>query len=318
MVTIIETPPMQAVGLVGYVETPRGLRSLTTVWAGHLDETVKRRFYKNWYRAKKKCFDKYAARIATVNNTDVKNELERMAKYCSVIRLLAHTQVRKVGLRQKKAHIMEIQINGGDPDEKVAFGKALFEQKIPVDSVFATGDLIDLCGVTKGHGVTGVIKRWGVATLQRKTHRGFRKVACIGAWHPARVRYTVARAGQHGFHHRTEINKKVYLVGKAAVPEKGKVNFNASTPSDLTEKTINPLGGFPHYGVVSEDFVMIKGCVVGVKKRVITLRKSVIPPAQRRVVEEVNLKFIDTSSKIGHGRFQTVKEKEKFLGPMKK
>merc|ERR550539_1829225 len=31
-VTILETPPMVAVGLVGYVETPRGLRTLTTVW----------------------------------------------------------------------------------------------------------------------------------------------------------------------------------------------------------------------------------------------------------------------------------------------
>jgi len=35
-VSIIETPPMIAVGLVGYIETPRGLRTLTTVWAEHL------------------------------------------------------------------------------------------------------------------------------------------------------------------------------------------------------------------------------------------------------------------------------------------
>ncbi|KAL2313103.1 60S ribosomal protein L3-A [Schizosaccharomyces pombe] len=40
-VTIIETPPMVVVGVVGYVETPRGLRSLTTVWAEHLSEEVK-------------------------------------------------------------------------------------------------------------------------------------------------------------------------------------------------------------------------------------------------------------------------------------
>jgi len=32
-VTVIETPPMVVVGLVGYIETPRGLRALTTVWA---------------------------------------------------------------------------------------------------------------------------------------------------------------------------------------------------------------------------------------------------------------------------------------------
>ncbi|KAG9653459.1 hypothetical protein KCU95_g20481, partial [Aureobasidium melanogenum] len=59
-VTIIETPPMVAVGLVGYIETPRGLRSLTTVWAEHLSDEVKRRFYKNWYKSKKKAFTKYA------------------------------------------------------------------------------------------------------------------------------------------------------------------------------------------------------------------------------------------------------------------
>lgn len=51
--------------------------------------------------------------------------------------------------------------------------------------------------------------RWGVTRLPRKTHRGLRKVACVGAWHPARLQWSVARAGQMGFHHRTEINKKV-------------------------------------------------------------------------------------------------------------
>lgn len=32
-------------------------------------------------------------------------------------------------------------------------------------------------------------------------------------------------------------------------------------------------GGFVHYGEVTNDFVMLKGCVVGTKKRVLTLRK---------------------------------------------
>ena len=34
-------------------------------------------------------------------------------------------------------------------------------------------------------------------------------MACIGAWHPARVGCSIARAGQKGYHHRTELNKKV-------------------------------------------------------------------------------------------------------------
>ena len=47
-VTILEAPPMKVVGVVGYVATPTGLRTFTTVWAEHLSDEVRRRFYKNW------------------------------------------------------------------------------------------------------------------------------------------------------------------------------------------------------------------------------------------------------------------------------
>jgi large subunit ribosomal protein L3e len=63
-VTVIETPPLCVVGVVGYVETPRGLRTLTTVWSAHLSDELKRRFYKNWYRSKKKAFTKYAKKVS--------------------------------------------------------------------------------------------------------------------------------------------------------------------------------------------------------------------------------------------------------------
>jgi len=316
-VTIIEAPPMNVVGLVGYVETPRGLRTLTTVWAGHIDESLKRRFYKNWYRSKQKAFSRYVKKVADEKNTEVERELARMKKFCSVIRVLAHTQIRKLKLRQKKAHLMEIQINGGTVEQKVDFGFDLFERKVPIDTVFSKNDMIDIIGVTKGKGVKGVISRFGVRRLQRKTHRGNRKVACIGAWHPARVAWTVARAGQKGYHHRTEINKKVYDIRRGVRDKDGKINWNASTPADLTNKTITPLGGFVHYGEVNEDFIMVKGCVVGPKKRVLTLRKSLIPQTSRRALEDIQIKWIDTASKFGHGRFQTKDEKDMFFGPMK-
>jgi large subunit ribosomal protein L3e len=241
-----------------------------------------------------------------------------MVKYCQVIRVLAHTHIKKLGLRQKKAHLMEIQVNGGSVAEKVDFGHKLFEKKVPLGAVFTQNEMIDLLGVSKGHGREGVIKRWGVATLPRKTHRGYRKVACVGSWHPARIRYTVGRPGQKGYFHRTELNKKIYRIGTAARTENSQdINYNASTATDLTQKTITPLGGFPHYGNVDEDFIMIKGGVIGPKKRPITLRKSIIPNTSRAALEEITLKFIDTSSKMGHGRFQTKKEKDKFMGPLK-
>jgi len=318
MVTILETPPMVVVGLVGYVQTPRGLRTLSTVWAHHLTDQLKRRFYKNWYRSKKKAFTKYAAHITANGEKDLTEQTKRIIKYCQVVRVLAHTQPNKLNQRQKKAHLMEIQINGGTMEQKVKYGYSLFERPVPVDSVFSANDFLDIIGVTKGKGYQGAVSRWGVAMLQRKTHRGYRKVACIGAWHPARVRYSVARAGQDGYHHRTELNKKVYRVGRPAKDDKGKVEWNATTPFDLSEKNITPLGGFPHYGEVNDWFVMLKGAVMGPKKRVITLRKSLVPKTSRAALEEISLKFIDTSSKFGHGRFQTKKEKDKFLGPMAK
>jgi large subunit ribosomal protein L3e len=320
-VTILEAPPMIAVGLVGYVETPRGLRTLTTVWAQHLSESVKRVFYKNWYRSKKKAFDRYASRVADESNKDMAHELERMKKFCQVIRLICHTDMKKLKLRQKKAHLAEIQINGGDTPAKVKWGFDLFERQVPVDTVFGKNEMVDAISITKGRGFEGVVTRWGVTRLPRKTHRGLRKVACIGAWHPARVKFSVARAGQNGYHHRTEMNKKIYRLGKAARPPAdadGKAapfNPNATTEFDPTVKAITPLGGFPHYGEVNEDYVMVKGGVPGVRKRVVTLRKSCVKQVSRSSLEEIDLKFIDTSSKFGHGRFQTKDEKDKFMGP---
>uniref|UniRef100_A0A251UUL4 Putative ribosomal protein L3, Translation protein, beta-barrel domain protein n=1 Tax=Helianthus annuus TaxID=4232 RepID=A0A251UUL4_HELAN len=313
-VTIIETPPMVVVGVVAYVKTPRGLRSLNTVWAQHLSEDVKRRFYKNWCKSKKKAFTKYSKKFESdEGKKDIQSQLEKMKKYATVIRVLAHTQIRKMkGLKQKKAHLMEIQVNGGTVAQKVDFAYGFFEKQIPIDAVFQKDEMIDIIGVTKGKGYEGVVTRWGVTRLPRKTHRGLRKVACIGAWHPARVSFTVARAGQNGYHHRTEMNKKIYKLGKT-----GQESHTALTEFDRTEKDITPMGGFPHYGVVKDDYLLIKGCCVGPKKRVVTLRQSLLAQTSRLALEEIKLKFIDTSSKFGHGRFQTAEEKLKFYNRQK-
>lgn len=48
-VTIVETPPMVVVGVVGYIETPKGLRNFKTIFAEHISDECRRRFYKNWY-----------------------------------------------------------------------------------------------------------------------------------------------------------------------------------------------------------------------------------------------------------------------------
>lgn len=121
--------------------------------------------------------------------------------------------------------------------EKVDWARSHFEKSVTVEDVFAQDEMIDIIGVTKGKGYKGVTSRWHTKKLPRKTHKGLRKVACIGAWHPSRVQFTVARAGQKGYHHRTEINKKIYKIGKGGKDAAG----NGSTSYDVTDKTINPL-----------------------------------------------------------------------------
>merc|ERR1719238_710959 len=84
-VTVVETPPMVVVGFVGYVETPRGLRALTTVWAGHLSDECKRRFYKSWHKSKQKAFTKYQKRWTDASKgseTPMGAEIDRAKKYC--------------------------------------------------------------------------------------------------------------------------------------------------------------------------------------------------------------------------------------------
>ncbi|KAH0517318.1 60S ribosomal protein L3 [Microtus ochrogaster] len=287
-VTIVETPPMVVVGIVGYVETPRGLRTFKTVFAEHISDECKRRFYKNWHKSKKKAFTKYCKKWQDdMGKKQLEKDFNSMKKYCQVICIIAHTQMRLLPLRQKKAHLMEIQLNGGTVAEKLDWARERLEQQVPVNQVFGQDEMIDVIGVTKGKGY--------------------------------KVAFSVARSGQKGYHHRTEINKKIYKIGQGYLIKDGKlIKNNASTDYDLSDKSINPLGGFVHHGEVANDFITLKGCVVGSKKQVLTLRKSLLVQTKRRALEKIDLKFIDTTSKFGHGRFQTMEEKKAFTGPLKK
>merc|ERR1712228_724189 len=308
-VTIIETPALKVVGVTGYIDTPDGPRSIKTVWAAHLTDEVKRRFYKNWYASKKEAFSKANKRWETEDGKkSIERDLDMLKKYAKSVRAICHTQMKGLSLRQKKAHLIEIQVNGGSIAEKVDWCRTNFEKDVAVNTVFNEAEMIDCIGITKGRGYHGVTSRWHTKKLPRKTHKGLRKVACIGAWHPSRVAFSVARSG-----------KKVYRVGAGYHTVDGKeVRNNAATAVDITDKSINPVGGFVHYGLVKNDFIMIKGGVMGPKKRAITLRKSLLKQTSRAAMEPVKLKFIDTTSKMGHGRFQTKEEKNAFMGPLKK
>ena len=312
-VTLVECPPVVVVGVVGYAESPTGLRAITTVWAKNIGLDFKKRLYAQWNRSKKKAaFTKYADRLKDKPETQQEG-LERLKKYASIIRVIIHTEPSKLpALRLSKAHILEVQVNGGTVAKKVDWAKQQLEQRINVTSVFNEDERVDISGVNRGRGYEGVTTRWGTRRLPRKTHKGLRKVACIGSWHPARIRYSVARSGQMGYFHRVEANKKIYKIAKGSDENSG------STTSDITTKSINPMGGWPYWGEIKHDYLMIKGSTVGPKRRPLVFRKALYPQTSRAALEKINLKFIDTSSMTGTGRFQTSQEKLAFMGKQKK
>jgi large subunit ribosomal protein L3 len=74
-------------------------------------------------------------------------------------------------------------------------------QQINATDIFKVGDMIDVSGISKGHGYTGVIKRWSFAGFpgSHGTHEYFRHGGSIGnRSYPGRVRKGKKMAGHWG------------------------------------------------------------------------------------------------------------------------
>ena len=116
---------------------------------------------------------------------------------------------------------------------------------------------VDVVGITKGKGVQGPVKRFGIRRKQAKSRKTVREVAVIGPWKPSAVMYTIPRAGQMGFHKRVEYNKRIL-----------KIDDSSTSP-------ITPSGGFTNYGIVQGNYVIIKGSIPGTPKRFVRFRSAV-------------------------------------------
>ncbi len=174
---------------------------------------------------------------------------------------------RDVGLTQKKPIVLEVGVSGGDPKAQVEFVLGLLGKKVKFTDVFKAGMYVDVLGITKGKGYEGPITRFGVKRKQHKSRKSVRAVGVIGPWHPAAVMYTIARAGQMGFHQRTETGKRILLTGNAS-----------SSP-------VTPPGGFQHFGNVGGDYAVVRGSVPGPASRFVMVRlrargvsKAAAPP----------------------------------------
>ncbi len=87
--------------------------------------------------------------------------------------------------------------------------------------------------------------------------------------------YSVARQGQMGFHQRTEYNKRILIISSSS----DVVGSSMSTDSSIDR--INPKGGFKHFGLVKSDYIVVRGSVPGVPKRLVKMRQPIRNPVKK-------------------------------------
>ena len=106
--------------------------------------------------------------------------------------------------------------------------------------VFAAGEKVDVTGITKGHGYSGVVKRWNHHTLRATHGTGpiHRQPGSMGVIDPARIFKNKKMAGQYGNEQVTVLNLDVVKVDadknliavKGAIPgAKGGIVFIRNT-----------------------------------------------------------------------------------------
>lgn len=238
--TVISLPPLKVVGIRGYSEDGYGKHAIFDVFSKDSIKELSRK-YKTKY------------------NEDALKKAEEKISVTKHLNAIVVVNPNKVGLAQKAPFIYEIPVSGKDMKTKFDFIKSKLGQEVRVSDVFKVGQNIDVLGITRGKGVEGPITRFGVKKKQHKSRKSVRAVGTLGPISPAVVMYTVARQGQRGFHQRTEYNKRILMISN----------------SENTEVNINPAGGFKHFGLVAGDYMVVRGTIPGVPKRLIKLRQPI-------------------------------------------
>ena len=189
----------------------------------------------------------------------VKNKLDsvKIEDYDNVS-VIVYSQVKKTGIK-KKPDLAEIGISGNSVDEKLNLVKENLNKEISIGDVFSSEQLVDFRGLTKGKGLVGPVKRFGINLKSHKSEKGVRRPGNVGPWHPARVTFRVPMAGQLGKFTRVHYNLKILTLGN-------------------NEEIKNSLKAIKNYGNINADYLIVSGSVQGVPKRqlLITapLRKS--------------------------------------------
>ena len=238
-ITIVEAPPLTAVGARIYANGTGEKRVAKEVWSPKLPPDVFRR-------------------LATMENSHERGEAKIGAQEVpegGEVRLIVCTQPRLTGSDKKKPEIFEVKVDGGSQDDVVNYVNSTLGKEIKVRDVLKPGSFVDVFGITKGKGWQGVVKRYHVRILDRKSNKTRRGIATMGAKSPSNVAYYIPRGGQMGYHQRPIRNIRILSIESAAESPKMK-------------------GGFLRYGNIKSDCLLLEGSIQGPSKRFLKLRYS--------------------------------------------
>jgi large subunit ribosomal protein L3 len=242
-VTILDAPPLLICGLRAYKKDAYGATTLSEAWMENPPDDLERR----------------VTLPEKFNTEQMLKKIEENLDKISEFRLITITQPRLAGVSKKKPDMVEIKIDGGKIKDQFEYSKKLLGKTVSAIDIFKEGQFVDVIAVSKGKGFQGPVKRMGVAILPHKSRKLMRGVASIGPWTPHRTLYYVARAGQMGYHQRTEYNKRIMKIGADG-------------------KEVSPKGGFLRYGPVKGPYILISGSLSGASKRLIQLRHPMRTP----------------------------------------
>ncbi len=254
-ITILECPPLKILALKLYKNTTYGLVPSKQIYNPKLDKELARKI-----NLPKKIKDQI-------------NEIENKLNDYSELRLLVYTQPRLTTIGKKKPEIFEIAL-GGTIQEQFNYAKSMLDKEVRISEIFKEGQYLDTHSVSIGKGLQGPVKRFGVSLKSHKSEKKRRSSGNLGSWNPSKVLSTVPQKGQLGFQTRTEYNKLL-------------IKMSNDT------KLINPKGGFNSYGLVKNDYVLIKGSITGPVRRLIRLTPAL---RNQKLEQPLEINYISLKS----------------------
>ena len=250
--TVLSAPEVKVLGFRAYTKKHGVAFALEDVLSSELDESLRERI----------SYSKSGKQASTAVSDAIKNVESNLKEVDSFTALIAVVP-SETGLSVDSPQVQEVGVSGGDVKAQLEYLKSLLGKTVKATEYFKPGSFIDTIAITKGKGFEGVITRFGVKRKQHKSRKTVREVGVISPWHPATVMYTVPRAGQMGFHQRVDKNKRILAVSSAQ------------------QNPITPSGGFPHFGEVRGDYLLVRGSVPGPIKRLVDLRLPLYPRKQK-------------------------------------